>query len=86
MNIGLQAGADCSFSAALEELTQLSFDRELETTDRTRLAAEQLALARRSESAIYRARLEFVALVKGDNNATEDAVYEALEQAAGDVS
>ena len=71
-------------SAALEELTQMSFDSELETTDRTRSAAEQLALAGQSESAIYRARLEFVALVKGDTDASQDAVFEALEQAAVD--
>lgn len=71
-------------SAALEELTQMSFDSELETTDRTRTAAEQLALAGQSESAIYRARLEFVALVKGDTDATQDAVFDALEQAAED--
>ena len=71
-------------SAALEELTQLSFDSELETTDRTRSAAEQLALAGQAESAIYRARLEFVALVKGDTDATQDAVFEALEQATDD--
>ena len=71
-------------SAALEELTQLSFDSEFETTDRTRTAAEQLALAGQSESAIYRARLEFVALVKGDTDATQDAVFDALEEPAED--
>lgn len=73
-------------SAALEELTQLSFDGENETTDRTRTAAEQLALAGQSESAIYRARLEFVALVKGDTDATQDAVFDALDGAEGDES
>ncbi len=71
-------------TAALEELTRLSFDSELETTDRTRSAAEQLALAGQSESAIYRARLEFVALVKGDTDATQDAVFGALEQSEED--
>ena len=66
-------------SAALEELTQMKFDSEIGTTNRTRSAAEQLALAGQAESAIYQARLEFIALVKGDTDATQDAVFDALE-------
>ncbi|MCI0871801.1 MAG: hypothetical protein J4O07_08290 [Chloroflexi bacterium] len=71
-------------TTALEELTGLSFDSKAGTTVETRTAAEQLALAGQSESAIYRARLEFVALVKGDTDATQDAVFDALEQATDD--
>jgi hypothetical protein len=43
-----------------------------------RMVAEELAQAGRAESAIYRARLEFVALIKGDEDATVDAIFGAL--------
>lgn len=66
-------------TSALEELTQLGFDAEVDAKNRVRTVAEQLALAGQLESAIYRARLEFVALVKGDSDATQDAVFDALE-------
>ncbi|MDP6666531.1 MAG: hypothetical protein QF357_03935 [Dehalococcoidia bacterium] len=69
-------------SSALEELTRLSFESDLESAARTRPAAEQLALAGQAESAIYRTRLEFVALIKGDADTTPEAVFEALEQPA----
>ncbi len=66
-------------TSALEELTQLGFDAEVDAKNRVRTVAEQLALAGQLESGIYRARLEFVALVKGDSDATQDAVFDALE-------
>ena len=71
-------------STALETLTLMSFDSDLETTDRIRAAAEQIALASQTESAIYRARLEFVALIKGDSDADQDAVFDALEPVASE--
>ena len=67
--------------AGLEELTQMSFDEEIDMSTRGRAVAEELARVGQSESAIYRARLEFVALVKGDADATVEAVFDALATA-----
>jgi len=69
---------------ALEELTQISFDEDSQVNLGSRTIAEQLASVGQSESAIYRARLEFVALIKGDADATVDAVFDALEGADAD--
>jgi hypothetical protein len=69
--------------AALELLTQASFDKNLVENaienDGLRPVAEELAQAGQAESAIYRARLEFVALVKGDEDASVEAVFDALD-------
>ncbi|GEM_PF-2470431 len=71
---GLQSAEE-----ALEELTSLSFSPDVEVPGRFRMVAEKIAHVAESVSAIYRARLEFIALVKGDTDATQDAVFEALE-------
>jgi hypothetical protein len=73
-----------SAETALEELTSLSFNTDVEVPGRFRLVAEKIADVGRTESAIYRSRLEFIALVKGDDDATQEAVFEALEQLGED--
>ncbi|MEE8047053.1 MAG: hypothetical protein V3T49_09435, partial [Dehalococcoidia bacterium] len=69
---------------ALELLTQWSFDGNANISGNSRSVAEELAHVGRAEAAIYRARLEFVALVKGDTDASQEAAFDALEQAAED--
>ena len=70
--------------AALESLTRTSFEKNLDQSLGLRMVAEELAQAGRAESAIYRARLEFVALIKGDEDATVDAIFDALDNRDSD--
>lgn len=70
--------------AALESLTRTSFEKNLDHSLGLCEVAEELAQARLAESAIYRARLEFVALVKGDEDATAEAIFEALDDGDSD--
>jgi hypothetical protein len=80
---GMQHASD-----ALEMLTQASFDKNVvdnaTNNDGLRPVAEELAQAGRAESAIYRARLEFIALVKGDEDASAEAVFDALDNDESD--
>jgi hypothetical protein len=65
--------------SALENLTLLSFEDGADPVGVTRSVAEDLAKTGRSESAIYRARLEFIAVVNGDSDATVEAIFAALD-------
>jgi hypothetical protein len=65
--------------AALEQLTSMTFGEAISSGNGERSVAEHLAKVGNAESAIYRARLEFVAVVNGDEEATVDAIFDALE-------
>lgn len=65
--------------AALEQLTSMTFGEDVDPGTGERSVAEDLAKVGNAESAIYRARLEFIAVVNGDSEATVEAIFDALE-------
>ena len=65
--------------AALENLTAMTFGEASNSGVAARSVSEHLAKVGHAESAIYRARLEFIAVVNGDSEASVEAVFDALE-------
>ncbi|MBT4143502.1 MAG: hypothetical protein HOE50_10225 [Chloroflexi bacterium] len=64
---------------ALESLTAMTYGEAGDSGVAARSVSEDLAQVGRTESAIYRARLEFIAVVNGDSEASVEAVFDSLE-------
>lgn len=65
--------------AALENLTAMTYGEAGDSGAAARSISENLAQTGRAESATYRARLEFIAVVNGDPEASVEAVFDSLE-------